>query len=399
MKSSDLASTIAQLSGHMFDQQIKWRRHLHRYPEVSNQETKTTAFVADILRDLGLKQRRIKLPTGVLAELHSGRGGKTVALRTDIDALPVTERTGLPFSSEHDGCMHACGHDMHMATLLGTAAILSRLKDRFSGTVRFIFQPAEELPPGGAQPMIENGALDDAAMIFGLHVDPHLATGKISLRDGPTMGSVFDFDLTILGRGGHAARPHLSTDAVVVAAEVIESLQKVVSRETDATSPVVITFGRIEGGGARNVIADRVVLNGTVRTLSPSAFKQVPRLIRRTVGGICKARGAQFEMQALADYPVLVNHASANRILGSQFEQLFGRGKVAATDTTLAGEDFAYYTQKIPGAMFRLGVMNKKIGADKPWHSPDFIVDERAVRYGTSLMVAAAIAVLNGSNR
>jgi len=270
------------------------------------------------------------------------------------------------------------------------------MRDDLAGNVRFLFQPAEEHPPGGARPMIENGALDGVAAIFGLHVEPHLPVGKISLRDGPTMASVTDFDLIVRGVAGHAARPHLCVDAVVTAAEIIESVQKIVSRELDPIDPVVITFGQIHGGVARNVIAGEVILHGTARTLSKKAARSVPSAIKRIATGIAKARGAGVELMMIANYPVLSNHVRANRVLARNFEQLYGKGKIEETDRGLGGEDFACYLEKVPGAMFRLGIMNKKIKADKPWHSAEFIVDENAIPVGTSLLAAAVIDTLQG---
>ncbi len=290
--------------------------------------------------------------------------------------------------------MHACGHDMHMASIIGTAKVLSEMKEHLDGTVRFIFQPAEESPPGGATPMIENGALKNVSMIFGLHVDPQLPLGKVSVRDGVTMASVRDFDIIIKGTGGHAARPHFAVDAIVTAAEVIDSIQKIISRETDPISPTVITFGKISGGTARNVIADEVILTGTARTLSEKAHKEVPKLIKRTVDSICRARGAKAEIKMISNYPLLTNHPTTNRIFKKNYETLFGKGKVLKTPQTLGGEDFAQYLQKVPGAMFRLGVMNNKIGANKSWHSPKFKVDEESLIYGTSLLAASVIDYL-----
>lgn len=349
------------------------------------------------VKKIGLKILPIKLKTGLLFELKGKFKGPTIAIRTDIDALPIIEQTKLTFKSKNKGCMHACGHDMHMATVLGVAAILNELKDNIHGKVRFIFQPAEEMPPGGARPMIASGALKDVSTILGLHVDPHLATGKIGLRDGVAMASVTDFDLIIHGQCGHAARPHRAVDAIVTAAEVIESIQKIVSRNIDPIQPVAITFGKVAGGTARNIISDKVILTGTARALSPKAAKVLPRLIKNTAESICKARGATVEMKMIADYPVLSNHPKTNRIFAGNFELLFGKGKIVETEQTLGGEDFACYLNKTKGAMFRLGVMNKKIKADKSWHSPLFIADEKAIYYGTSLLVASAIDYLQDS--
>ncbi|MBD3403074.1 amidohydrolase [candidate division GN15 bacterium] len=395
MAQNQLTDRIKEAAARLAEMQVGWRRHLHRHPELSFHETATTAWLKERLSELGLEILPIKLETGVAAELRGDQPGETVAIRSDIDALPIVEQTGLPFASEVDGCMHACGHDVHMATVLGAAAVLSGMRDHVPGTVRFIFQPAEEKPPGGARPMIENGALDGVSMIFGLHVEPHLNTGRISLRDGATMGSVFDFELIIRGRSGHGARPHLAVDAIVTAAEVIDSLQKIITRETDPVEPIAITIGKIDGGTASNVIAEEVRLEGTARSLSPKAFKKLPSLIKRTVAGVCKARGATFELNPSADYPVLTNHASANKILARTYSSLYGK-KIEVTPPTLAAEDFSFYLERIPGAMFRLGIRNKKIGAGEPWHSPKFIVDEAAMPVGTALLAASALDALGG---
>ncbi len=375
--------------------QIKWRRHLHRHPEVANEEFETTAWLKKVVKDLGLKLLPLNMETGVLAEIKGTKPGPTVAIRADIDALPVLEQTGLPFASKNKGRMHACGHDAHSAIALGTAAVLMKMRESLRGNVRFLFQPAEEKPPGGARPMIASGALRNVATIFGIHVDPHLAVGKIGLRDGPAMASVYDFDLIIKGRGGHAARPQTAIDAITTAAEAVSSIQKIVSRETDPVTPVAITFGRVEGGTARNVVADRVVLAGTARTFSRAARKKVPALIKRTVAGVCRAHGAGYEIVEAASYPVLVNHAGTNRLFARNQESLFGKNRVVEAETVLGGEDFACYLLEVPGAWMRLGVMNKKTGADQPWHSPRFIIDEEAMYFGTALLVAATLDYQN----
>jgi len=366
-------------------------------PELSFEEFRTTRFLTGQVRKMGLKILPLKMKTGLLAELSGKHAGPTVAIRTDIDGLPIQEQTDLPFKSKQDDRMHACGHDMHMAVVLGTAWLLAEMREEICGAVRFIFQPGEEMPPGGARPMIANGALDNISTIFGLHVDPSLPTGKISLRDGATMASVYDFDLVIRGRGGHAARPQLSVDAIAAAAEVIESVQKIISREIDPVTPAAITFGRIEGGIARNVIADSVALAGTARTASDKWGKRIPVLIRKTIAGVCRARGATFEIKEIASYPVLKNDSRTNRLYARNYESLFGKGKITRTEQVLGGEDFACYLERVPGAMFFLGVMNKKIGANKPWHSPQFLADEDALPYGTSLLAACTLDYLENN--
>ncbi len=399
MPHSELEKKIILLSSDIFKQQIKWRRYLHQYPEISNNEFETTKYITNELKKLSIKTKKLKLPTGLTAEIKGKNPGPIVAVRTDIDALPILEQTNLAYQSKNKGCMHACGHDMHIAVVLGAAAVLQKMKDELHGSVRFLFQPSEEMPPGGAKPMIEEGVLQNVKMIFGLHVDPHLKTGKIGLRDGVSMGSVTDFDLIIYGRSGHAARPHNTIDAIVTAAEVIESIQKIISREIDPIDPVVITFGKISGGYARNVICDQVNLVGTIRTLSPKASKDVPKKVKRIAQAICKAHGAKAEMFIKGEYPVLVNDVDTNEILRRNYISLFGKNKIEQTAQVLGGEDFACYLEHVKGAMFRLGVMNKKIEADKPWHSPNFIADEEALYFGTSLITASVIDSLKKLSR
>ncbi len=385
-----LKNEILSLAEHLYPLQVKWRRHFHQFPELSDQEFETTRFIRSELSSHGIKFLPLGLNNGAAGIINS-RQRVAVGIRADIDALPIFEKTRLPFRSRHEGVMHACGHDAHTAILMGTSIILQKLRSKIPGAVKLIFQPAEETPPGGADAMIKAGILKnpDIKMIFALHVDPTLPTGEIGLRDGPTMASVTDFDIIIHGRGGHAARPHLGIDAIAVASELVNSMQKIVSRETDPLEPVVITFGTISGGTARNVIADEVILRATARTLSPVSLRRLPGLIKRTVDGICCARGAQNDIDFIAGYPVLTNDRAVNRIYRQCYQELFGDRKIALVPQVMGGEDFAYYLQKTAGAMFRLGVRNNKLGANKPWHAADFMIDEKGIYYGTAILAQA----------
>jgi amidohydrolase len=388
---SDRSSQVLSLTRRNRTQQIRWHRHLHQHPELSYQEHTTTSYLRRTLDKMGLKLLPLKMETGVLAELRGSGSGPVVAVRSDIDALPIGERSGVPCASKTEGCMHACGHDIHMATVLGVAWVLKKMAGQFPGRVRFLFQPAEEMPPGGALPMIKNGALKDVAMILGLHVDPHLPTGQIGLRDGITMASVLDFDLRVIGRAGHGARPQDAVDAITTAAEIIESMQKVISREIDPVAPAAITFGKIEGGLARNVIAEEVLLTGTARSLSVEVARSLPQKIKRTAQAIARAHGARCEMEVIGEYPLFDNDPTTNAVLRRSFEALYPRGRVALTPQVLGGEDFARYLEKVPGAMFRLGIRNRKIKADKPWHSPLFVADEAALEVGTAVLATALL--------
>ncbi|HOP07767.1 MAG TPA: M20 family metallopeptidase [candidate division Zixibacteria bacterium] len=390
---------ILGLVEQIYNDQLDWRRHLHRHPELSGEESNTTVYIRELLEKFGLKIRRLKMPTGVLAELKGKHPGPIIAVRSDIDALPVFERTGLPFASAIEGCMHACGHDIHMAVVLGVAAVMVGLREHLHGTVRFLFQPAEEMPPGGAVEMINEGALDNVSMLLGLHNDPRTDVGKISLRDGPTMAAVTDFDLTVTGRTGHVARPHECIDALPVACEIVESLQKIVSREIDPLSTAAIGFGQIEGGRARNTVAEEIRLCGTARTLDPKLVEKIPKLIKRTVEAIARAHSAKVRMDIVGRYPILINDARINTLLKRNYAELFSVKDVETTELVLGGEDFARYLEHVPGAMFRLGIRNKKIGADKPWHSSRFMADERSLFYGTALICATLLDTLGQENK
>jgi len=379
--------------------QVAWRRHLHRHPELSNREFGTTKFIKEELKKLSLKLLKVSYPTGVIAELSGRHRGPTVAIRADIDALPVTEKTSVPFKSTVPGVMHACGHDVHTSVVLGVAALLAERKQELKGKVRFIFQPSEEVPPGGARPMIASGALDGVDVVFGLHVDPHLQVGKIGLRDGAVFAANYDFDVIIHGKGGHGARPHMGIDAIVVAAQVINRVQHFVSRETDPIEPLVVSFGEIHGGTARNVVAETVRLVGTARWLSERLDGKVPSVLKRVITSICASYNAKCEIVDIGSYPLLKNEPSVNRIYRRNWESLFGKGKIAVTEPVLGSEDFACYVAKVPGAMFRLGVMNRKIKADQPWHSAHFKVDEEAIYFGTALLTAAALDFLENGNQ
>ncbi len=383
---------------------VALRRRLHSYPETGHHEHKTTAALKKELGRLGLRIIDGRTETGLWAQLDTGRKGPVIAVRADIDALPVTEQTGLPFASKRPGFMHACGHDVHMAVLIGTARLLVRHQGKLRGIIKFICQPAEEVPPGGARLLIDAGVLKNPKVdaILALHVDPGLPTGDIGMRDGPGMASVYDFDLHIIGKSGHAALPHTTVDALTVAAEVISGLQQVISRMTNPVDPAAITFGTIHGGVVRNVVPGEVVLQGTARCLNPALSKKLPAMISRAARHIAQGLGARAEIKPIADYPVLKSDARVNRFIGKAYRALYPAGTVHELPAVLGGEDFAYYLQHVPGAMFRLGVGNKKIGADKPWHHPAFVADEDAIPIGVATMTAAIVNLLfnwNGGAR
>jgi amidohydrolase len=396
----DINKQIQVLSQKHAAEMIALRRQLHQNPELSLQEFETQKVIAAKLKGIGCKVNSRFWKTSVLGVI-SGKGkGRTVGIRSDMDALPVTEQTGYPFASVNPGKMHACGHDVHMSTVWGAAKILSELRDEFAGNVKFIYQPSEEVHPGGAKPMIEAGALKnpDVEMMLGLHVDSGVPAGAIGAKDGPMMAQADDWSLEIIGRSGHGARPHETIDAVVVASNVVIALQTIASRRVNPLIPVVVSVGAIAGGTATNIIADRVTLKGTARSLTPELTEELPKMIEKIVAGVCQTYGASYNLRYNRGYPVLFNDKRVCDIYRKAAIELGGpKAVIELPYPSMGGEDFSYFAKAVPGAMIRLGVGNKKIGADKPWHHPGFKVDEKAIPFGASLLTLAVLTVLNGN--
>ena len=393
-----IAKKIKNISNQIFPGLVKFRRELHQYPELAFSEIKTSQRVAKELKKLNVQVKTGIAKTGVVGILTGEKKGKTVALRADMDALPITEQTSLPYKSKNKGLMHACGHDAHMACVIGAATILSELKDQLNGNVKFIFQPSEESPPGGAKPMIQAGVLKnpDVSGIFGLHCDSSIPVGRIGVKEGPFMAQADSFDVIIKGIGGHGARPHDGIDAILVASQVIQALQAIASRKIDPVQPVVISVGKIEGGTKRNIICDRVTLEGTARSLSKEVAKRIPRLLKEIVSGIAKSAGASFELNYSLGYPVLINHPQATELARGTIAQMFGKQSIFEIKKPLMGaEDFAYYLEKVPGTFLRLGIKNPKKDAIYPWHHPKFTVDEDAIKIGASILTGVAFDFLN----
>ena len=393
-----IAEKIKNISKEVFPSLVKLRRELHQYPELAFQEYKTSQRIAKELKKRGVDFQTDVAKTGVVGVLNRGKKGKTVALRADMDALPVLEQTNFPYKSKNNGAMHACGHDVHIACLIGAAEILTRLKEELPGKVKFIFQPSEEVHPGGAKPMIEAKVLKnpDVSGIFALHCDPAIPIGKIGVREGPTMAHAEDFDITIFGKGGHGARPHDGVDAIVVASQVIQALQTIASRKINPLEPVVISIGTIDGGYARNIICDKVILKGTARTLNKKIAKKIPGLLKEIVSGITKSAGGSFELNYYGGYPLLVNHPKATDLARGTIAKLFGKDAIFEIERPMmGGEDFAYYLQKVPGSFLRLGIRNPKKDAIYPWHHPKFTVDEDAIKIGSAVLAGVAFDFLS----
>jgi len=381
---------------------VKIRRFIHMNPELSNREVETARLIAAKLQPLGFEVRTGVAKTGVVAILRGGQAGPAVALRADMDALPVQETTGLPYRSLNPGVMHACGHDVHSSVLLGTALVLHALKDSVKGTVTFLFQPAEEGAPegeeGGADLMVREGALDDppAAAVFGFHVWPE-PTGRIFVAPGNVTAAADSFSITVKGKSAHGARPQEGVDAVVIAAEIVTALQTIVSRASDPTDPAVLTVGTIAGGTRRNIIADRVVLEGTIRTLSETNRKKVPRLIESIVKNITEIYGAGYEYEYKPGNPSVFNNPELTAAMMPTLVRLLGKDRVVDWKPQMIAEDFAFLARKAPGLYFFLGVKGPGLTA-APLHSPNFSPDENAIPLGVRVLTHLVLDALEGQS-
>ncbi|MBO8165217.1 MAG: amidohydrolase [Brevibacillus sp.] len=357
---------------------VAWRRDFHRHPELSYAESRTAGVVAGFLRQWGLDVREGVNGYGVVADLVGAAPGKTIALRADMDALAIVEETGLPYASEVPGVMHACGHDGHMAALLGAARVLSGMREKIAGTVRFLFQPAEEIPPGGAKGMIEAGALDGVDAIFGLHLWSEYPLGTFYTTLGPMMAAADMFTITVNGKGGHGGLPHKTVDSVVVASHLVMAAQQIISRQIDPLDTGVVTFGTLNSGSAFNVIADSAVLKGTVRSFRPEVREYLQQRLEQTAEAIAQLYGARIQVDYVRGYPPVVNHQAEAQAALAEAEQVFGAQNVGIMPPNMAGEDFAYYLQNVPGAFCFIGA-GQPDQPVYPHHHPRFVIDERAL--------------------
>jgi amidohydrolase len=382
----DLKKDVEALSGRL----VAWRRELHRHPEIAHKEEWTSAYLRDHFKKLGLPAKSLA-GTGLRAVLKGRPGGKTVALRTDMDALPLQEEGDKKYRSLNPGAAHACGHDGHMAVLMAAAELLAKRKERFKGNVVFICQPAEELPPGGAQPMIKAGALEGVGAIFGLHLWQGLPTGTVGIVKGPMMAQSDNFRITVKGRGGHGSMPQATVDPILTAAELVVNLQSIVSRSVDPLKPAVLSFGTIHGGTVYNIIPNEVKLSGTVRMFDPKIQTLMKKRLREIVEGTCAAFKAAADFEYEEGYPPLVNDPASVDFVLAVVEKALGKENIIAVDPVMGGEDFAYYLQEVPGAFFFLGAGD---GTKYPHHHPAFDIDEKALPPAAFLMTALALEYL-----
>jgi amidohydrolase len=373
---------------------IKWRRYLHKNPELSFHEEKTAGFVYETLESFGHLVLSRLTKTSVVARLIGDKPGKVLAIRADMDALPIQEENDFEFTSNNPGVMHACGHDGHTAMLLGTAKILSGLKDQIHGEVRFLFQHAEELAPGGAQEMVDAGVMDGVDAVIGSHLWSPLEMGKIGVIYGPMMAAPDTFWITIYGKGGHAALPHQTIDSIAVGAQVVTNLQHIVSRNTDPLDQLVISVTQFTGGTAFNVIPGSVQICGTVRSFDEAVRDSAPKLMERVVRGISEAHGATYDFKYELGYRPVINDHEITKVMEETVREVFGVETLDLMKPNMGGEDFSAFQQKAPGSFFYIGAGNHEKGIIYPHHHPRFTIDEDALEYGVKMFVNAAFKLL-----
>jgi len=371
---------------------INTRRDLHRIPEVGYTEKKTSTYVADYLNREGLAVQTGIAQFGVVGLLNTGRPGPTLLIRADMDALPVQEETGLEFASTHDGVMHACGHDAHMAMGLAAATVLNKIKDQISGTVKFVFQPAEE-GPGGAEPMIKEGVMENPKVDYalGCHVWPEIPEGTIGVRSGPFMAAMDRYDLKIIGKGGHGAMPHLCVDALEVGTQVVSALQRISSRHINPLEPVVVTVGSFYAGTAFNIIAGEAVLNGTTRTFDLDIWHSWGERLEKVIRGVCESMGADFEFKFSKGYPPTINDNAMADLVRRCAAEVVGPDKVIEPAKTMGGEDMSFFLQQSKGCFYLLGT-----GRDggPPIHNSKFTFNEDILALGVETHCRFALALL-----
>lgn len=387
---------IQQLSKNIFNDVVANRRHLHSHPELSFHEVETSVFVANKLEEMGLEYHKMA-DTGLVALIKGDKpSDRVVALRADMDALPITEANDVPYKSQNVGVMHACGHDAHTSSLLGTAKILTDLKSEFGGTVKLIFQPAEEKLPGGASLMIKEGVLENPKpqAVIGQHVMPLIDAGKVGFRAGKYMASTDEIYVTVHGKGGHGAQPQQNIDPVIITAHILTALQQVVSRFADPKSPSVLSFGKVIANGATNVIPNEVYLEGTFRTMDEQWRGEAHVKMKKMAEGIAESMGGSCDFNIKRGYPFLINEEKLTAATRGHAEDYLGKENVLDLDIWMAAEDFAYYSQAADSCFYRLGTRNEARGITSSVHTPTFDVEETALEVSTGLMAYLAIKQL-----
>ena len=391
---NNIHEIITKRSQELFEKVKGYREHLHKYPELSYQEFNTMQFVSDTLTQLGIEHKAGVGDTGVVALIYGDKNTPNqpcIGLRADLDALPIREENQVDYKSTVDGVMHACGHDVHTSILLGVAEILNELKDELLQPVKLIFQPGEEKNPGGATLMIRDGVLHNPEVkeMYALHVFPDMITGNVGFREGLYMASCDEIYVTIHGKGGHGATPHVTIDPILIGASIITTIQQIISRNCDPTIPSVLTFGHFEGLGATNIIPNKVHLKGTFRTMNEIWREKAWELIKTHVKNITEAYGGTAEIEISKGYPYLENNPKITGILREKAIDYLGASKVEALPIRMTSEDFSYYSQEIPVCFFRLGVRNESKGIVYGVHHPKFNIDSEALKTGMQIMSLA----------
>jgi amidohydrolase len=384
------ASTVKQEVKNITDELISIRRYLHQNPELSFQEIKTSKYISELLNKWGIEHTSNVGGYGIIGILKGKNpDSKVIALRADMDALPIIEENNVKYCSVNDGVMHACGHDVHMTCLLGTIKLLSENRDWFNGSIKFIFQPAEETLPGGALKMIEDGVLENPKpdLIIGQHVFPELESGKVGVRSGPYMASTDELNLTISGRGGHGALPQTFDDTIHTAAELIHKIKEKVNEKAPTDYPTVLSFGKIVADGAYNIIPKEVIIKGTFRTFDENWRKIVHKIIKTIATEISAKHNTNCDVFINSGYTVLENDKQLAILFEKNAIEYLGEQNVEILDMRTTGEDFARFTQLIPGVFYRLGIANKKQGINSRLHSPTFDIDESSIEIGTGIMI------------
>lgn len=393
-----MLNKIKNLADNLAPRLIEIRRHLHSHPELSGKEYQTAAYIAGVLSSSGIHVKEGIAQTGVIGEL-SGKGNndnnRLLAIRTDMDALPINEMTHLEFSSRNPGVMHACGHDIHATVGLGTAMILSQLQENLVGNIRFLFQPAEEIAQG-ANLMVKDGVMENVDAIFGLHVLPSIPAKSIGIRYGALTAAADDLEIIIQGESGHGARPHEAIDAIWIASQVITTLQQAISRTQNPLRPIVLTIGQINGGTAPNIIADQVQMVGTVRSLHPETHANLPQWIEEIVKNVCSTYGAKYELNYSCCVPSVQNDQKLTKLFEETVKEAFGEEKLLIIpEPSLGGEDFSVYLDHAPGTMFRLGIGKENL-INYPLHHPLFDADESSIITGVITLAYAAYKYFSG---
>ena len=386
-----MLNRLKDLTTNIAPRLVEIRRHIHAHPELSGEEYQTAAFVAGVLSANGLHVEEGIGKTGVIGELQGTQpSDRILAIRTDMDALPIQERTSLEYASRIEGVMHACGHDIHTTVGLGTAMVLSQIAPELGGKVRFLFQPAEEIAQG-ANWMVQDGVMNNVAAILGLHVFPSIPAGSVGIRYGALTAAADNLEIIIIGESGHGARPHEAIDAIWIAAQVITSLQQAISRTQNPLRPVVLSIGQINGGRAPNVIADKVQLLGTVRSLHPETRDKLPQWIENIVANVCNSFNAKYQVNYHQGVPSVQNDNALTQLLQSSAEEAWTNDRVQILpEPSLGAEDFSVYLEHAPGSMFRLGVGYEERIINHPLHHPQFEVDESAIITGVVTLAYAA---------